>query len=162
LRALIYCFKAKPRWGKVAKDRGYAANFTSIATVETQSGMIVHSHVVIGNVEQTQFGTIVKSVASGYDDDVKSVIVDSAYTKGANLTEGELKEIELTGPLAEVKCDDNPANRDDFTEAVAEDRLDDLPINPHTKRFDHSTFVYDEQSNQYYCPAGQPLHCRTK
>ncbi|MEZ6109722.1 MAG: transposase [Pirellulaceae bacterium] len=65
------------------------------------------------------------------------------------------------GPLAETKCMDNPAVREDLTQPVADEDLDRLPINPQTKRFDKSAFIYDEQADCYYCPAGKPLPHRT-
>lgn len=143
------------------KEGGYGANFTPLATTETTGGLIVHSDVVIGNVEHDQFSTIVDCVAEDFDVKVKRVMVDSAYTNGDNLTAAESKQIELIGPLAEVKCEDNPAHRDEPSQPVAVERIGDLPINPQTKRFDKSAFVYDEETDCYYCPAGQRLAHRT-
>ncbi|MCM2375267.1 IS1182 family transposase [Aporhodopirellula aestuarii] len=144
------------------KEGGYAANYTPMAVTETGSGLIVDCEVVIGNVEHDQFCTIVDAVQSNFEIDIERVLVDSAYTTGANLSSAEAKEIELIGPLAEVKCEDNPAIREDPTVPVAEEDLDRLPINPQTKRFDKSAFVYEESSDCYYCPAGKPLpHRRT-
>jgi hypothetical protein len=41
------------------------------------------------------------------------------------------------------------------------ERINDLPMNPQTKRFDKSAFVYDAEADCYYCPAGKPLLHRT-
>lgn len=57
--------------------------------------------------------------------------------------------------------ENNPALRDDLTQRVADKNLDRLPVNPQTKRFDKSAFVYDAMSDQYFCPAGKPLPHRT-
>ena len=143
------------------KEGGYAANFTPMATTETASGLIVHCDVLIGNVEHDQFSTIVDCVVDDFDIDIERVMADSAYTNGENLTAAEARKIELIGPLAEVKCNDNPAQRDDPTQPVAAERIDELPINPQTRRFDKSAFVYDEEADCYYCPAGKPLPHRT-
>ena len=62
---------------------------------------------------------------------------------------------ELLAPLAELKCTDNPVDRDYPTQPVTEESLDRLPINPQTKRFGKSAFVYDEAADCYYCPAGR-------
>ena len=67
----------------------------------------------------------------------------------------------MLGPLAETKVENNPAWRADPTQPVADEDLDRLPINPQTKRFDKSAFVYDEATDQYFCPAGKPLPHRT-
>ena len=143
------------------KEGGYAANYTPMATTETTSGLIVDCEVVIGNVEHDQFCSIIDTVESTFGLDVERVMADSAYTTGENLTAAEEKEVELLGPLAETQVEDNPAFREDLTEPVAEDQIARLPINPQTNRLDKSSFVYDEESDSYYCPAGRRLPHRT-
>lgn len=143
------------------KEGGYAANFTPMATVESSGGLIVHCDVLVGNVEHDQFGAIVDAVAEGYQAEIDRVLVDSAYTTGENLTAAEAREVEMIGPLAEPKVADNPAIRDDLTRPVAAEDVDRLPLNPQTKRFDKSAFVYDESADCYYCPAGKALPHRT-
>jgi transposase len=143
------------------KEGGYAANYTPLATTETGGGLIVSADVVIGNIEHDQFGTIVDVVRSEFGVDVDRVLADSAYTTGQNLTAAEEKQVELIGPLAETKRDDNPADRDDPTQPVADEDIARLPINPQTKRFDKAAFVYDAETDSYYCPAGKRLPHRT-
>jgi transposase len=143
------------------KEGGYAANYTPMATTETGGGLIVSADVVIGNIEHDQFGTIVDVVRSEFGVDVDRVLADSAYTTGPNLTAAEEKQVELIGPLAETKRDDNPADRDDPTQPVADEDIARLPINPQTKRFDKAAFVYDAETDSYYCPAGKRLPHRT-
>jgi transposase len=143
------------------KEGGCAANYTPMATVETGGGLIVHCEVVIGNVEHDQLPVIVDTVEADFATNVERVLVDSAYTTGENLTAAEARELEVIGPLAETSVDNNPAIRADLTQPVASEDLDRLPINPQTNRFDKSAFVYDEASNQYFCPAGKSLPHRT-
>ena len=116
---------------------------------------------MIGNVEHDQFCTIVDAVESNFDVEVVRVLADSAYTTGRNLSEAEARGVELLGPLAEPKCENNPVLRDELTQPVAAEDLDRLPINPQTKRFDKSAFVYDASCDCYYCPAGKLLKHRT-
>ncbi len=139
------------------KEGGFAANFTPMATTETGMGLIVDVSVVIGNVEHDQLLTSVETVQADFGVDIERLLADSAYTRGENLVAMEDKEIDLIGPLAETKCKDNPAIRDDTQQAVALERVKDLPIQPRTKRFDKSAFIYDEASDSYRCPAGQAL-----
>jgi hypothetical protein len=139
------------------KEGGYAANYTPMATAETENGFIVDADVVIGNVEHDQLVETVERVESAHDVKVETVMADTAYSMGENLTAMEDRGTELLAPLAEPKCRDNPAIRDDLTQPVAEEDLDRLPKNPQTKRFDKSAFVYDEQADCYYCPAGKQL-----
>ena len=140
-----------------SKEGGYAANYTPMVTTECTGGFIVLSDVLIGNVEHQQFGTIVDTVQADFDVNVERALVDSAYTTGENLTLAEAKEVEMIGPLAEQQCVDNPAIREDLTQAVPVEDRDRLPMNPCTKRIDKSGFIYDEQSDTYYCPMGKPL-----
>jgi len=139
------------------KEGGYAANYTPMATTETKNGFIVDSDVVIGNVEHDQMIPTVERVESDYDVTVEVVMADTAYSSGSNLTAMEDRETELLAPLAEPKCKDNPAHRDDPTQPIDDADLDRLPLNRHTKRFDKTAFVYDEDANCYYCPAGKEL-----
>ncbi len=139
------------------KEGGYAPNYTPMAVTETGNGFIVGADVVIGNVEHHQLTTLIDAIASDYDVEIARVLGDTAYTSGENLSAMEARDMEMLGPLAEPKCDDNPAHREDLTQPVDEKLLDDLPINPQTKRFDKSAFVYDEESDCYYCPAGEPM-----
>ena len=139
------------------KEGGYAPNYTPMATTETKNGFIVDADVVIGNVEHDQMVASVERVESEHAVQVETVMGDTAYSTGPNLTAMEDRGTELLAPLAEPKCKDNPAIRDDPTQPVAEEDLDRLPKNPQTKRFDKSAFVYEEEADCYYCPAGKKL-----
>jgi hypothetical protein len=128
-----------------------------MATTETGIGMIVNAEVVIGNVEHDQLPEIVDAVQADFDVKVKRVLGDTAFTCGENLVAAEARDVELIGPLAEPKCKDNPAHRDDPTQPVADELVDKLPVSAHTKRFAKTAFVFDEENDCYYCPAGKPL-----
>ena len=139
------------------KEGGFAANYTPMVTTETHGGLIVHSHVVIGNVEHDQVISIVDCVVSDLEVEIECLLMDAAYTTGKNLTEVEQRNIEIVGPLAEKQSPNNPAVRENLNERVAEDRVSDLPINPQTKRLDKSAFIRNEEEDSYYCPAGRCL-----
>jgi len=142
------------------KEGGYAANYTPMVTTETGLGMIVSADVVIGNVEHDQFSQIVDTVQADFDIDVQRVLADSAYTTGENLVSAEDKEVELLGPLAETKCENNPAHREDPQQPVAAELVAELPVSSRTDRFDKTAFVFDEATDCYYCPAGKALPYR--
>lgn len=135
----------------------YAANYTPMATVETEGGLIVVCDVVIGNVEHEQLLSAVTDVTSQFDAEVERVMADTAFTTGENLSGCEANDVELLGPLAEVRCKDNPVERADPREPVAESEHDRVPINPKTKVLDKSAFVDDAESDCYYCPVGRTL-----
>lgn len=142
------------------KEGGYAPNYTPMAVTETCHGFIVGADVMIGNVEHDQLVTLTDTIASDFGVRIERALVDTAYTTGPNLTAMEEREIELLGPLNEPKCKTNPAQRSDLSEPVAESELAQLPINPQTKCFDKTAFVYEEASDSYYCPAGKQLNRR--
>jgi transposase len=139
------------------KEGGYAANYTPMAVTDEASGLIVDADVLIGNVEHTALATMVDTVQSEYEVVVETVMGDTAYSAGENLTAMEEREIELLAPLAEPKCKDNPALRDDLSQPVAAEDWDRLPQNRQTKRLDKTAFVYDEAADCYHCPAGKTL-----
>lgn len=139
------------------KEGGYAANYTPLAVTETQHGFIVGADVVIGNVEHTMLLPMVEQIRAEYSEDVEAVLADGAFATGENLRGCEAAQLELLSPLSEPNQSDNPAVRDDATQPVAAEQVDQLPIMPQTKRFDRSAFVYDEGADCYYCPQGQRL-----
>ena len=143
------------------KEGGYAANYTPMATVESQGGFIVEASVIIGNNEHEQVATILDSVQDNYSAQVDRVLVDAAYTTGENLAVAQEQQVDMIGPLVEPKCENNPAQRSDPSQPVPESELDRLPVNRQTKRFDKLAFHYVEQEDCYYCPAGKQLKFRT-
>jgi transposase len=140
------------------KEGGYAPNYTPTVVTETTGGFIVDADVLIGNVEHLTLTTMVDTIAENYGVDIDAMLADTAFSTGANITGMEERDVELLSPLNEVVCENNPAERPDPTEPVAEEDRGRLPINPQTKRFDKSAFVYDETNDCYYCPAGKTLH----
>jgi hypothetical protein len=100
---------------------------------------------------------MVDTITSEYSVDVATMMADSAYPTGENLTAMEDRNIEFLSPLPEVTCDDNPAIRDDPTQPVADADVEKLPKNASTKVFDKQAFVYDEQADCYDCPEGRPM-----
>lgn len=140
------------------KEGGYAPNFTPTVVTETTGGFIVDADVLIGNVEHLALTSMVDAIAEDYGIDIDAMLADTAFSTGPNIAAMEQRGVELLSPLNEVKRDDNPADRPDPTEPVVDEDLARLPINPQTKRFDKSAFVYDEANDCYRCPAGKTLH----
>jgi len=137
------------------KEGGYAPNYTPLAVTETEHGFIVGADVVMGNVEHTMLLPMVDQIVTDFDAAVVTVMGDGAYSAGENLRGCEQRELELLSPIATPES--NSADRSDPTEPVAAEKIEQLPIMPQTKCFDRSAFIYDEQADCYYCPAGKPL-----
>ena len=139
------------------KEGGYAANYTPMAVTETENGFIVGTDVLIGNVEHTVMMAMIDTIEADFGEAPDTMMGDGAYGTGPNLAAMEERDIELLSPPVREEKSDNPALREDLTQPVADEDLDRLPINPQTKRLDKLAFVYDEQTDSYYCPAGKRL-----
>lgn len=139
------------------KEGGYAPNYTPMCVNETLNGFIVEADVVIGNVEHTCLTTSVDTIISQYGVDVETILADTAYSTGENLTAMEERKVDFLAPLAEVTCPDNPAVRDDPTEPVSAEDVHRLPKNASSKLFDKQAFVFDEEQDCYHCPNGRTL-----
>ena len=144
------------------KEGGYAPNYTPMCVNDMLNGFIVEADVVIGNVEHTCMTAMVDTVSSEYNVHVDTVMADSAYSCGENLTAMEERSIELLSPLAEKKHENNPALRADPTVPVADEDVCRLPINASSKVFDKQSFVYNEEQDCYFCPMGKTLSRRSQ
>jgi transposase len=139
------------------KEGGYAPNYTPMVVTETQNGFIVGADVLIGNVEHTAMLPMIDTIEADFGATPETMMGDGVYGTGANLEAMEDREIELLSPPDREPPKDNPAQRDDPTEPVADEDLDRLPVNRRTKHFDKLAFVYDESTDCLYCPAGKVL-----
>jgi len=139
------------------KEGGYAPNYTPMAVTETENGFIVGADVVMGNVEHTVMIAMIDAMEEDFGERPDTVMGDGAYSTGPNLEAMEEREMELLSPAVREEKPDNPALREDPTQPVAEEDLDGLPISAQTKRFDKLAFVFDEQADCFYCPAGKKL-----
>lgn len=141
------------------KEGGYAPNYTPLICVEGELGLIVSTVVINSPNEQDQLIAMVDDVEQSYDVDVKSIYADAAYSIVTNVVELEVergKEFLSPDRKGDVTAD-NPANRDDPTQPVAEAEIERLPLNPSTKKFDGEAFFYDAEQDAHYCPAGRKL-----
>jgi transposase len=139
------------------KEGGYAPNYTPMAVTETENGFIVGADVLIGNSEHLAMMPMIETIANDFGQTPDTMMGDGAYCTGANIEATESSQIEFLSPSQAEAVVDNPARRDDPTQAVADEDLDGLPINSQTKRFGKQAFVYDEESDCHYCPAGKTL-----
>jgi hypothetical protein len=129
-----------------------------MAVTETANGFIVGVDVLIGNVEHTVMMPMIDTVEEDFGETVETLMADGAYGTGPNLEAAEDRTLELLSPPVREEPQDNPAKREDLTQPVADEDLEGLPINPQTKRFDKSAFIYDEATDSFSCPAGKVLH----
>lgn len=148
------------RFGKT-KEGGFAPCYTPTATVDIDSGLIVDQTVIAQSNESGQLMSSIAQVRQDYDlpAPVKQVLADGLMATGENLQECEKIGVDLYSPVAGAQGGENPAAREDPSEAVATDQIDRLPMKTINKqrRFAKQAFVYDSERDVYWCPAGKAL-----
>lgn len=146
------------------KDGGYAPNYTPLATVDIDSGLIVAADVLNVINEDGQLIPQVEQVQRDFALTAPpQVLADELNGTGANLTACAERGIELFSPCP-LPDPQNPALRADPTQPVPESAWDRLPT--HSTKFDgqpcqqldKSAFIYDESQNCYWCPLGKALN----
>lgn len=147
------------------KEGGYAPNYTPLATVDVDSGLIVSTDVIANTDEEKHLTSAIRDVQDqfGLDAPPAEMLADGMMATGENLAACEALEVELFSPLKGQSDADNPALRDDPTQPVAAEDRDRLPVmnvnrkGVKSQQLDKQAFVYDEEKDCYWCPEGQPL-----
>lgn len=147
------------------KEGGFAANYTPTATVDIESGLIVHAEVIASTDEDKYLISSVNEVVKsfGLDKPPAQVLADGMMSTGENLASCEALGIDLYSPV-KLEVENNPAIREDLSKPVAEKDIGRLPTvtNQHkdgtnTTHFSKNAFVYNEEKDSYWCPAGKEL-----
>ena len=150
------------------KEGGYAPNYTPLATVDIDSGLIVSADVIAHTDEDKQMLPAIDEVkeAFGLVAEPKELLADGMMCTGENLAACQERGIDFYSPI-QLGSKDNPAEREDPTQAVAESDWDRLPTTTtkhrdgtKTTRLNKDAFIYDDQQDCYWCPAGKRLAYR--
>lgn len=149
------------------KEGGHAANYTPLAGVDMESGLVVVTDVIPDCTEEHHLVEGIKQAEEDYGTQVEQVLADGAYSTGANLQALDEAGIEFYSPLPTVE--DNPAVREDLTQPVPEADWDRLPsgnVKTRTgktqKQLTKEAFRYKDDEDRYYCPLGKPMaHVQT-
>jgi len=148
------------------KDGGHAPNYTPHATVDVDSGIIVSEGVISEANEDKEMLEAVEDVKEsfGLEEAPGEMLADGLMSTGENLAKCEEAGIDLYSPIKGVSSEDNPANRENLSEPVAECDLDRLPTTTTKKKdgtqstkFNKVAFVYDAEADCYWCPAGKAM-----
>lgn len=147
------------------KDGGYAPNYTPVATVDIESGMIIGAEVLAIVNEDTYLIPAIEEVQTDFNlTSPPEVLTDGLNGTGANLAGCEERGITMYSPCEIYDPATNPALREDPTTSVPEadwERLPTQKVKVHGKQesqLDKSVFVYDEQNDCYWCPLGKRLN----
>ena len=152
------------------KDGGFAPNFTPLATVDVDSGMIASVDVTASIDEDKHMIAAVEDVQEsfGLESPPPEMLGDGLMATGENLAACAERGINLYSPLKGHIEGDNPALRDDPTQPVAAADREHLPTKKGTHKgekyiqLDKQAFVYDEQEDCYWCPEGKSLPYRNQ
>ena len=140
------------------KEGGYAPNFNPVAAVDGERGMIVDADVLNEMNEAATVIPTVEQVESTFGQKPEQFLADSTFATGGNLSDLAGRGIEAVMPVEQARLpDENPADRVDPTEPVAESDWPKLPRRAQTGKLDRSAFTYDATKDCYYCPAGCEL-----
>ena len=148
------------------KEGGFAPNYTPLATVDIDSGMVVSAGVISEANEDKQMLPAVEDVKAsfGLETVPRELLADGLMSTGDNLAACEEAGIDLYSPIKLGGDADNPAIRKDLSVPVAEEDLDRLPTTTtkqkdgtKSTKFSKNAFVYDGESNSYWCPAGKQM-----
>jgi len=151
------------------KGGGYAPNYTPLATVDVDSGIIVSADVISNTDEDKHLLPAVEDVQEsfGLENPPRELLADGLMSSGDNLSKCDAAGIDLYSPIKLNYGPGNPAIREDLSQPVADSDIENLPITTKTKKdgtktpkFSKDSFVYDEDSNSYWCPAGKQMPFR--
>lgn len=152
------------------KEGGFAPNYNPTATVDADSGIIAAADVISGIDEQSYMHEAVDKVRENFlgggSDRSIEVLADGLMATGENIAACDSKDVELYTPGGP----DHPAYREDPSEPVASEKIDQLPLRgkrpkrgeEDTRTFDKSAFVYDLVDDVFYCPMGKTLHRKSR
>lgn len=153
------------------KDGGFAPNYTPTATVDIDSGLIVSTSVISNTDEDKHMIAAVKDVMESFslEQPPKELLADGMMCTGENLAECKAMGIDFYSPIKLAGEADNPAKREDLSQAVAPEDIGRLPTTTtkhrdgtKTTQFNKNAFVYDEENDCYWCPSGKTLpHANT-
>ena len=147
------------------KEGGFAPNYTPLATVDVASGMVVSADVIAMLDEEQHLLPAIDDVQEqfGLEEPPAEVLADGLMATGSNLAALKDKGVTLYSPVSVIDPATNPAQRDDLTQPVPPDQWDRLPTKKvkfngqKGKQLDKAAFIYDEERDCYWCPAGKPL-----
>lgn len=140
------------------KEGGFAANYTPLAGVDVESGLIVTTDVIPGTDEEQHLLAAVEQVEEQFGVTPDEALADGLFATGANLEKLEEKNVTLYSPSGAPK--ENPAVRDDPARPVPDEDVEMLPtkkVKGGGRQLDKAAFVYDEDEDCYRCPQGKPL-----
>lgn len=147
------------------KGGGFAPNHTPVNAVDSANRFIVAETVVGDEGEAKALTPLLTETEATHGQAPKKTLADSGFCTPGNLkaladhpTDAYLAPSceRLEGKNQTRSSKPNAAHREDPRVPVPCDRHDALPRNEHN-RLSKEAFLYDGQSDCYWCPMGKPL-----
>lgn len=147
------------------QEGGFAPNFTPLATVDVESGLIVSAEVIANTDEDSHMIAAVEDVQEqfGLASPPPEMLADGLMATGEKLSACAQRSIALYSPIKGPSHADNPALREDPQQPVAAADRARLPVK-RVKRSgkqyaqrDKQAFLDDEPADCYWCPEGKKL-----
>jgi transposase len=147
------------------KKGGFAPNHTPVNAVDRANRFIVAEQVVGDDGEAKALPALLADAEATYGQAPQQTLADSGFCTPDNLqtladhpTDAYLAPSgeRLEGKRQTRSSKPNAAHRDDLRVPVPSDRHGALPRNEHG-RLSKEAFLYDSESDCYWCPMGRPL-----
>ena len=126
-------------------DGGWAPSYNVQVSTDATAGVIVGVGVTQAGSDSHELVPAVERVEDTLDQRPKQMVVDGGFVNRENMVGLDDKDIELIGPVPEVRSSAGQMER----------RGVDAQFYP-------EAFVYDEATDTYSCPAGKTLEHRGK
>ena len=150
------------------KEGGFAPNYTPLAAVDLESGLILDGDVIQNTDEEQHLVASLEAIesrfaAAGLTQHVESLAADRKFVTGPNLETLAERQTTFYGPIA---AQPEFVKRADGRTPIPAEQWPLLPIvvvrkakqgQPAQVQLAKEAFLYDAAENCYWCPQGQPL-----
>lgn len=150
------------------KEGGFAPNYTPLALVDMESGLILDGEVIQNTDEEQHLVAALEATEArfaelGLEQKVESLAADGKFVTGPNLEALAQRKTTFYGPIAGQP---EIVKRADGRVAIPEAQRDQLPMTvvrkgkkgqPDQTQLAKEAFLYDATENCYWCPLGQKL-----
>lgn len=150
------------------KEGGFAPNYTPLAAVDMESGLILDGDVIQNTDEEQHLVAALEAIesrfaAAGFPQHVETLAADSKFVTGPNLEALADRKTTFFGPIA---AQPEIVHRAAGRTPIPADQWPQLPIvvvrkgksgKPDQVQLAKEGFLYDATENCYWCPLGEKL-----
>lgn len=150
------------------KHGGFAPNYSPLATVDVDSGLIAACDVIAMTDEDHYLISQLDQVQADYQlaAPPSEMLADGLIGTKENLRDLRDRHVTLYSPSELLPAAENPATRTDPTQPVPKELWDRLPAKvvvkqrggkPEVSQLSKESFLYDAPENCFWCPLGKKL-----